>query len=132
MMFLDASAIVAILASEPEATRLEVSATAASKTYASPLTFYEAVLGLARAKRLSIGDAKDKVKGLLSALETEMLPVTGECGASAISAFERYGKGRHPAALNMGDCFAYACAQELGVPLLFKGDDFSKTDIDVA
>jgi len=50
----------------------------------------------------------------------------------AIDAFERFGKGRHPAALNFGDCFAYACARRFGVPLLYKGDDFPQTDIEPA
>lgn len=50
----------------------------------------------------------------------------------AIDAYARYGKGRHPAALNMGDCHAYACAKAHGARLLFKGDDFSRTDIDRA
>jgi ribonuclease VapC len=47
----------------------------------------------------------------------------------ALDAFRRYGKGRHPAALNFGDCFAYACAKHHKVPLLHKGNDFSQTDI---
>jgi len=50
----------------------------------------------------------------------------------AINAFDRYGKSRHPAALNFGDCFAYACARHAGVPLLYKGDDFPQTDIETA
>lgn len=50
----------------------------------------------------------------------------------AIDAFDRYGKSRHPAALNFGDCFAYACARHAGVPLLYKGDDFPQTDIETA
>ena len=52
-----------------------------------------------------------------------------ECGRGAIETFERFGRGNHPARLNMGNCFAYACARTLGVPLLFKGDDFAQTDI---
>jgi len=55
-----------------------------------------------------------------------------EIGQTAVQAFERFGRGRHPARLNMGDCFAYACAKTLAVPLLFKGDDFSQTDVAVA
>lgn len=55
-----------------------------------------------------------------------------EIGGGAVSAFERFGKGRHRAALNMGDCFAYACARSADVPLLFKGNDFPRTDIAVA
>ncbi|CAN5295645.1 hypothetical protein BH09PSE1_BH09PSE1_29370 [soil metagenome] len=50
----------------------------------------------------------------------------------ALEAFDRFGKGRHPAALNMGDCFAYACAKSLAVPLLYKGDDFAQTDVEAA
>ncbi len=55
-----------------------------------------------------------------------------EIGRAAMDAFDRYGRGRHPARLNIGDCFAYACARTLAVPLLFKGADFSQTDIVVA
>ena len=61
----------------------------------------------------------------------EVMPITVEIGRDAIETFERFGRGNHPARLNMGDCFAYACARSLGVPLLFKGDDFSQTDIAV-
>ena len=55
-----------------------------------------------------------------------------EIGRTAIKAFDRFGRGRHPARLNMGDCFAYACAKTLAVPLLFKDDDFSQTDVAIA
>ena len=54
------------------------------------------------------------------------------CGRAAISAFDRFGKGRHAAALNLGDCFAYACARELDIPVLCKGNDFPQTDIGIA
>jgi ribonuclease VapC len=57
------------------------------------------------------------------------MPVDGEIGALAIDAFARYGKGRHPAALNMGDCFSYACAKSRALPILCKGDDFARTDV---
>jgi ribonuclease VapC len=55
-----------------------------------------------------------------------------EARTTALDAFERFGKGRHPAALNLGDCFAYACARLAGAPLLYKGDDFPQTDIETA
>ena len=58
--------------------------------------------------------------------------VAARDGAVAIEAFERFGKGRHPAKLNMGDCFAYASARSLSAKLLFKGDDFGRTDIEAA
>jgi ribonuclease VapC len=69
------------------------------------------------------------VDRFLGAARAEIIPITEEIGRGAISAFERFGRGRHPARLNMGDCFAYACARALDVPLLFKGDGFSQTDI---
>ncbi len=62
----------------------------------------------------------------------EILPITAEIGDLALDAFDRYGKGRHPARLNMGDCFAYACARHYRQPLLYKGDDFALTDIETA
>ena len=61
-----------------------------------------------------------------------MIPVPPDAARAAIGAWARFGKGRHPAALNFGDCFAYACARLGGQPLLFKGDDFGRTDIAVA
>jgi ribonuclease VapC len=54
----------------------------------------------------------------------EVMPIAVEIGRDAIETFERFGRGNHPARLSMGDCFAYAYARTLGVPLLFKGDDF--------
>ena len=59
----------------------------------------------------------------------ELVPVDVEQARVARAAFSRFGKGRHPAALNYGDCFSYALAQVMGEPLLYKGDDFSRTDI---
>jgi ribonuclease VapC len=68
---------------------------------------------------------------LLFRLGVEVVPVSREYAEIARSAFRRFGKGRHPAGLNFGDCFAYALAQALGEPLLFAGDDFSQTDVAV-
>ena len=65
----------------------------------------------------------------LEEAEIELVPVTPEQTAVARLAWRRYGKGNHPAALNFGDCFAYALAQETGEPLLFKGEDFLLTDV---
>lgn len=66
---------------------------------------------------------------LLNRLGVEMAPVTMEQARAAREAFRRYGKGNHPAGLNFGDCFAYALAKITGKRLLFKGNDFAKTDI---
>jgi len=62
----------------------------------------------------------------------EILAVPPEAEAGALDAYDRFGKGRHPAGLNFGDCFAYACARAHGVPLLYKGNDFPLTDIETA
>jgi len=95
----------------------------------SALAVYEAVFGLARAQTLSIPAAELAVLDLLSAAKAEVVPITAEIGRGAIDAFARYGRGRHPAQLNLGECFAYACARALDAPLLYKGDDFRQTDI---
>ena len=131
-MFVDASAIVAILADEDDASELSSRFIRAPIVKTSALAVYEAVLGLARAQTISTADAELAVGNFLSAAEAEIIPITAEIGRGAIQAFERFGRGRHPARLNMGDCFAYACARSLDVPLLFKGDDFSQTDIATA
>ena len=69
---------------------------------------------------------------LIANLSLEVVPFTPSQAALARDAFRRFGKGRHSARLNFGDCFAYALAKERGEPLLFKGDDFSRTDIEAA
>lgn len=62
----------------------------------------------------------------------QIIPITAEIGTLAVEASRLYGRGRHKADLNFGDCFAYACARSRGVPLLFKGEDFIHTDIEAA
>jgi ribonuclease VapC len=59
-------------------------------------------------------------------------PINEGIGRLAVECFDRYGKGRHPAQLNFGDCLSYACAKALDVPLLFKGEDFAKTDVNAS
>jgi len=130
-MFVDASAIVAMLAGEDDAPDLSRRFSRAESVTTSAVAVYEAVLGLARAQSISTSDAETAVGDLLSHARVEIIPITAEIGRAAIRAFERFGRGQHPARLNMGDCFAYACARALGVPLLFKGDDFAQTDIAV-
>jgi ribonuclease VapC len=128
-MFVDASAIVAILAGEGDGSALEARLDQAGPISTSPVAIYEAVLGIARILNVSVAAAQAAVDNFIAETGAQMLSITAEIGREAIRAFERFGRGRHPARLNMGDCFAYACARALGVPLLFKGDDFSQTDI---
>ena len=128
-MFVDASAIVAVVAPEDDgplfAARLEV----ATRVQTSALAVYEAVLGISRRREVSVSDAEYAVSTFLTNCRAEIVPITPEIGHSALAAFARYGRGQHPARFNMGDCFAYACARTLGVPLLYKGDDFAQTDV---
>ncbi len=130
-MFVDASALVAIIAEESDGSVLAARLHGASRSYTSSIAIYEASLGLARIRDTIVAAAETVVNRLLGEMQTEVIPITAEIGRGAIETFERFGRGNHPARLNMGDCFAYACARSLGVPLLFKGDDFSQTDIAV-
>ena len=131
-MFLDASALIAIIARESEAAALAGRLRQATEVHTSPIAVYEAVLGLARVGNASIQDAQTVLEQFLEQVRAKTMPISTELGRSAIAAFDRFGRGRHPARLNMGDCFAYACALHLDMPLLFKGDDFPLTDITLA
>jgi ribonuclease VapC len=81
---------------------------------------------------LSVSAAAEAVEQYLALMEIAVVAVPFETARVALDAFDRYGKGRHPASLNFGDCFAYACARHLGQPLMFKGGDFPQTDIEAA
>ena len=131
-MFLDASAAIAIIAREGDAAALAGRLRQANEVHTSPIAVYETVLGLARLGQTSVQEAQAVLDRFLGEIRAQIMPITAEIGRNALSAFDRYGRGRHPAALNMGDCFAYACARQLDIPLLFKGDDFPLTDITIA
>lgn len=132
-MFVDASAIIAVLTYEEEKTRFETTLRDSDRTIiTSPLAIYEAVLGVRRKLSCSLTEAKRSVADFLKEAEAEIAAIDKEVGDMALAAFERFGKGQHRASLNMGDCFAYACAKMNRVPLLCKGDDFVHTDIRIA
>ncbi|MBI1867058.1 MAG: type II toxin-antitoxin system VapC family toxin [Methylocystis sp.] len=128
-MYIDASALVAMILGEPEAMRFVAAATAADERVTSPIAAFEAVAGVARSRSCSFADARALVRDLLHEAEIGIVPITERHGEIAIDALERFGKGRHKAALNMGDCFGYAVAKAGGFPILFKGNDFSQTDL---
>ncbi len=128
-MFVDASAAIAIIAGEADGIALAERLDRADAVFISPISYWETVLGLARAKVVDVTVAREIVDAFVDETRAVVLDVTLEIGVLAVEAAGRFGKGRHPAALNMGDCFAYACARSTGVPLLFKGNDFSQTDI---
>ncbi|PND24038.1 type II toxin-antitoxin system VapC family toxin [Sinorhizobium sp. M4_45] len=145
-MFLDASAIVAILAGEEDAGYLlaKIEMSEGLKIY-SPISMFEAVISLARIVSISqfgdqvptppelIDEIQEDVAKFLETIGAREVSVSGSLHRNAIEAARNYGRFvGHPARLNFGDCFSYACAKEYRLPLLFKGDDFSKTDIDAA
>jgi ribonuclease VapC len=126
LLVVDSSAIVAILTEEAEAAVFSDLLDARPISYCSSATFVETFMVLT--SRI----ANMSVAGLAAALQTlaiEQRPVDAEQSALAADAFLRFGKGRHPAKLNLGDCFSYALAKSLDAPLLYKGEDFAKTDI---
>ncbi len=128
-MIVDSSALLAVLFREPDAERYEAALAAASACRMSLANVFEASIvwegrgGPAAAHRLDL---------FMEQVGIEMVPVTAEHVTAARQAWRRFGKGNHPAALNFGDCFAYALAEVTGEPLLFKGDDFALTDIEAA
>lgn len=131
-MFIDASALTAILTSEQDARELLARMQNSNERLTSPLAIWETTIAVARQLGLEITDAQLAVEDFLKLVNVEVRAVPAEARDLAIDAYARYGKGRHPAALNFGDCFAYACARAAKAPLLYKGDDFPQTDIETA
>jgi ribonuclease VapC len=127
-MFLDASAMIAIIAVEDDGASLAARLGQATRVYVSPIAIYETTLGLARIGNASLSDTVAVLDRFLAEVGAEIVTIDGDIGRDAIDAFDRFGKGRHAAALNLGDCFAYACTRRLGAPLLCKGADFPRTD----
>ena len=124
-MVVDTSAVVAIIFAEPEADRFRHLIESHPDPVMSAASFAEA--GIVVMQRLSIAAIED-LELLLVGAGVEIIPVTPEQARLAVTAYERFGKGRHPAGLNYGDCFSYALAQARGEPLLAKGNDFGRTD----
>ena len=136
-MFVDASVIVAILNQESGWEELSKQLSGNVNFYVSALVRFEATQGLARASAgprkptaEALLKARDLVDQLILEIGGENVPIGNEIGSRAIDASARYGKAvGHQADLNLGDCFAYACAKTLQVPLLYKGNDFLLTDL---
>ena len=131
-MFVDASALTAMLTEERDARELLARAQKHRVRFTSPLAVWETSIAVARVLGLGVQNAAAAVEDFLILTEIEVRPVPAEARGVALEAFDRFGKGRHPAGLNFGDCFAYACARLAGAPLLYKGDDFPQTDIETA
>jgi ribonuclease VapC len=128
-MVVDSSALLAILQDEPERRRFNEAIEAAAERLLSVATFVEVSIVI---------DARYGPPGLhhvdlfLDRADIELVDVDAEQARIARDAYSRFGKGRHPAGLNFGDCFSYALAHTRGLPLLFKGEDFARTDLAAA
>ncbi|WP_157014637.1 type II toxin-antitoxin system VapC family toxin [Mesorhizobium xinjiangense] len=131
-MYVDACAIIALLADEPEAQRVSDAIAAANDRMTSPVAVLEAVLGLARADKfnLPVATVEPIVVEFLEdrGIEITDLPPARDTVSLALSAAHRYRSGRH--GLNLGDCLHYACAKHYGVPILATDDEFRQTDLD--
>ena len=130
-MFLDASAIVAVIARESDSIELANRIRAARRVHTSPVALYEAILGLARARQMTVADARTAVEEFVSQSRAQIIPITPEIGQVAIEAFERFGAG----GIRRGSTWGIALpmrARSLRVPLLRKGADFPQTDIAIA
>ncbi len=129
-MVIDSSVLVALLLGEPEtAAFVAAMAAASNRAVGAPSYVEAAIVMVAR----SGPEAQDKLDQLLFDLAIDVVPFTPDQAARAVAAFQAFGKGTgHPAALNFGDCLTYALAKSRGEPLLFKGNDFSHTDIEIA
>jgi len=128
-MVIDASALLAILLGEPEAEALSRAIAADAKRLVSAISVFEAAIVI-RARKGPIGGRELDL--LLHEATVRIVSFDADQVAIARAACEKYGKGYHPAALNLGDCCSYALSRSSGEPLLFKGDDFSKTDVAIA
>lgn len=128
-MIVDASAIVAMMLDEPGARELADRLEAATTRATHAVSIYEAALAIGREWNATPAQALEDISAFLSKSEIDQVALSSAEAAGALDAFSRYGKGRHPARLNMGDCFSYACARLRGLPLLYKGDDFTQTDL---
>ena len=124
-MVVDSSAIIAILLSEPDA-RLFAECIGRQPTAVISAASYVEVAIVARS-RGQIG--RNLVDATLDRVGIEIVPVSADTARGVADAFAAYGRGRHPAKLSYGDCFAYALARQRREPLLFKGDGFSLTDL---
>ena len=125
-MIIDSSALVAIILLEPEAITCMTKLVSASSLSLSAITLTEtSMVLLSRGGQINL----DLLDAYLAQIDAEVVPVDRVQALLAREAFDRYGKGRHKARLNLGDCFVYALAKYYGEPLLFLGNDFTETDL---
>ena len=128
-MVIDTSAVVAILFEEEDQRRYAEAIESASIRLVSAVTRVELSFVVEGRKRVA---GRERLERFFALTGADVAAVTPQQATLAISAFRNFGKGRHPAGLNIGDCFSYALARATGHPLLFKGNDFAQTEIQSA
>jgi ribonuclease VapC len=131
-MFLDASAMVAMLTGEADGDALADCLADTTARHTSAIAIFETIAAVARKHSYSIDEARAIVARFVDVAKIVITPIGKAESEEALTAFERYGKGRHPANLNLSDCFAYGCAKTLETDLLFTGADFTHTDVPAA
>lgn len=129
MIVVDTSAIIAILLQEKGAPAAASAIADASSRLISAANWVEAAIVVEARKG---AEGSQEFDAFIEAACLEIVPVTDDVARAARVAWRRYGKGRHPAGLNFGDCFAYGLAKTRETPLLALGDDFAKTDLQMA
>jgi ribonuclease VapC len=126
---IDASALLSVVLGEPDAEILAERLVEPGRKVVSAATLLEAAVAAERRGGL---EARDRLDRLVARVGPEVVAFDESHLGWARDAYRRFGKGRHPAALNLGDCIAYATARHAVLPLLFKGDDFARTDLQPA
>ena len=130
MIFVDTSAVIAILAREPDGLSLIESLEREHERISAGHVILESAMRLSSMFKIAPTAAGSRVAALIRQSSIRIVPIDENTAEVAVTAFERYGKGRKSrAGLNFGDCLSYACAKVHGARLLFKGDDFAHTDI---
>lgn len=128
-ILVDASAIVAIVHGEAEADDFADAIDAHNDRRYCAVGAWKAAQAIARLQNISLQRATEHVANFVYEGGLRLVPIGENEHRETVGAAARYGKGHHPARLNIGDCFAYACAKTNGAELLYKGDDFALTDL---
>lgn len=131
-MFLDASAFCSMLMYEEDAGLFSMKLREARQRITSPMAMWETIISASKGLGMDLEVVQLDVERYVTEFQISVVAIEPDMTRLALDAFRHYGKGRHPAALNFGDCFSYACARYHNVPLLYKGNDFSQTDIEAA
>lgn len=131
-MLIDTSVLTAMMTDEGEARRFAIRMQSATARMTSPMAAARAAIDVATHLGLTAVEAGNAVHTFLQLMNIQLLAIPPRAAFLALEAYDHFGEGRHQAALSLDDCMTYACARYYRQPLLSKGDQFSRTDIDVA